>query len=62
MGRLKKGDYPFVRCREFITDQFYSSLTPDRDFPEHLRALLLSVSGAVAARVRAVNLASFLAK
>ena len=47
---------------EFITDLWYSSITPDQEAPEELRILLNGVIAEVAQRARRVNLTTLLSK
>ncbi|CAI7784949.1 unnamed protein product [Closterium sp. NIES-53] len=54
----------FVRSiiRDFVTNQFYAYLTPDREMPEELRCVLLAVLGEVARRAKRVNLVALLTR
>lgn len=53
-----------TRCvvNEWVTDLWYSSVTPDEDVPEELRILVNGVIAEVAQRARRVNLITLLSR
>lgn len=46
--------------RDFVIDLWYTDITPDRDFPEHIRAIIMEALGEISARVKAINLVGLL--
>ncbi|KAI6677867.1 hypothetical protein NL676_038663 [Syzygium grande] len=48
--------------RDFIIDLWYTDITPDRDFPEHIRAIIMDALGEISGRVKAVNLVDLLTR
>ncbi|KAH9311250.1 hypothetical protein KI387_026285, partial [Taxus chinensis] len=48
--------------QEFITDLWYSSVTPDREFPDQIRLLINDVLGEVAQRLKHINLIELLTR
>ncbi|GAB2267281.1 hypothetical protein Dimus_002267 [Dionaea muscipula] len=51
-----------VILRDFVMELWYSDITPDREAPELMRAIILDALGEVAARVREVNLVDLLTR
>lgn len=51
-----------LHVRYFLTDMFYAYLTPDRDLPDEVRALLLVVVAEFAKRLKKTNLVTLLTK
>lgn len=47
---------------EWVTNLWYSSLTPDQEFPEELRLLINNVIGELARRVKRVDLMAFICR
>lgn len=48
--------------RDFIIDLWYTDITPDRDFPEHIRAIIMDALGEISGRVKAINLVDLLTR
>lgn len=47
---------------DFVTDLWYSSITPDKEAPELMRVIILEALGEVAGRVKEVNLVDLLTR
>jgi sorting nexin-13 len=47
---------------EWVTNLWYSSLTPDQEFPEELRLLINNVIGELARRVKRVDLMALICR
>lgn len=47
---------------DFVTDLWYSGITPDKEAPELMRAIILEALGEVAGRVKGVNLVDLLTR
>ncbi|XP_021738500.1 uncharacterized protein LOC110704996 [Chenopodium quinoa] len=47
---------------DFVTDLWYSSITPDKEAPDLMRAIILEALGEVAGRVKEVNLVDLLTR
>ncbi|GAB4853948.1 hypothetical protein Ancab_018157 [Ancistrocladus abbreviatus] len=68
----KKIDSPIVEAaieefidkilRDFVIDLWYSDITPDKEAPELMRAIILDALGEVAARVKEVNIVDLLTR
>ncbi|XP_048134512.1 uncharacterized protein LOC115737202 isoform X2 [Rhodamnia argentea] len=48
--------------RDFVIDLWYADITPDRDFPEHIRAIIMDALGEISGRVKAINLVDLLTR
>lgn len=48
--------------QEFVTDLWYSSITPDQEFPEQIRLVINDVIGEISQRVRHINLIDLLTR
>ncbi|KAM0887320.1 hypothetical protein ACQ4PT_029131 [Festuca glaucescens] len=48
--------------RDFVTDLWYSSITPDREAPELIRGLILHALGEVSGRAKEMNLVDLLTR
>ncbi|KAL3730589.1 hypothetical protein ACJRO7_027589 [Eucalyptus globulus] len=48
--------------RDFVIDLWYTDITPDRDFPEHIRAIIMDALGEISGRVKAINLVGLLTR
>ncbi|KAK1317814.1 hypothetical protein QJS10_CPA05g01539 [Acorus calamus] len=46
--------------QDFMVDLWYSSITPDKEAPEQIRALILDVLGEISGRVKEINLLDLL--
>ncbi|KAL2927562.1 Sorting nexin-16 [Bienertia sinuspersici] len=68
----RKFDFPIVEAaveefvdkiiEDFVTDLWYSDITPDKEAPELMRAIILEALGEVAGRVKEVNLVDLLTR
>lgn len=47
---------------DFVTNLWYSEITPDREAPELIRAIIMDVLGEVAARIKELNLIDLLTR
>jgi sorting nexin-13 len=54
----------FTHCivKEFVTDLWFSSVTPDQDVPQQIEALINEVFGEIAHRVKGLNLIELLTR
>lgn len=48
--------------KDFVVDLWYSSITPDNEAPELIRAVVKDVCGEIAQRVKEINLVSLLTR
>ncbi|PKI47495.1 hypothetical protein CRG98_032085 [Punica granatum] len=48
--------------KEFVVDLWYSDITPDKDFPEQIRGIILDAIGEISGRVKAINLVDLLTR
>lgn len=48
--------------KDFVVDLWYSDITPDREAPELIRAIIMDVLGEISARVREINLVDLLTR
>lgn len=48
--------------QEFVTDLWYSSITPDQEVPEQIRMVINDVIGEISQRVRHINLIDLLTR
>ncbi|KAJ7946009.1 Phox-associated domain,Sorting nexin [Quillaja saponaria] len=66
----RKIDYPVVEAavsdfidkimKDFVVDLWYSEITPDKEVPEHIRAIIMDALGEISARVKEINLVDLL--
>ncbi|XAR72864.1 hypothetical protein NMG60_11019645 [Bertholletia excelsa] len=47
---------------DFVTDLWYSDITPDREAPELMRAVIMDILGEISARVKEINLVDLLTR
>lgn len=48
--------------KDFVIDLWYTDITPDREFPEHIRAIIMDALGEVSGRLREINLVDLLTR
>ncbi|KAM7251268.1 hypothetical protein ACFE04_023151 [Oxalis oulophora] len=48
--------------RDFVVDLWYSEITPDKEFPELIRATILDAVGEISGRVKEINLVDLLTR
>ena len=48
--------------KDFVVDLWYSEITPDREFPEQIRAIIMDVLGEISGRVKEINLVDLLTR
>ncbi|PPR98946.1 hypothetical protein GOBAR_AA21722 [Gossypium barbadense] len=48
--------------KDFVTDLWYSEITPDRETPELMRAVILDAIGEISGRVKGINLVDLLTR
>lgn len=48
--------------KDFVVDLWYSEITPDREFPEQIHAIIMDVLGEVSGRVKEINLVDLLTR
>lgn len=48
--------------RDFVSDLWYSEITPDKEFPEQIRAVVKDVLGEISGRVKELNLVDLLTR
>ncbi|KHG00699.1 Sorting nexin-13 [Gossypium arboreum] len=48
--------------KDFVTDLWYSEITPDRETPELMRAVILDAIGEISGRVKGINLIDLLTR
>ncbi|KAK8564288.1 hypothetical protein V6N13_005479 [Hibiscus sabdariffa] len=48
--------------RDFVIDLWYSEITPDREFPELIRAVIFDAIGEISGRVKEINLVDLLTR
>ena len=47
---------------DFVSELWYSSITPDKEAPELIRVLLLDVIGEISLRIKEINLVDLLTR
>lgn len=47
---------------DFVVDLWYSDVTPDREFPEQIRAIIMDALGEISGRVKEINLVDLLTR
>lgn len=48
--------------KDFVIDLWYSVITPDTEFPEQIRAIIMDAIGEVSGRVKEINLVDLLTR
>ncbi|XP_060961155.1 uncharacterized protein LOC133031664 isoform X1 [Cannabis sativa] len=48
--------------KDFVVDLWYAEITPDKEFPEQIRSIILDVLGEVSGRVKEINLVDLLTR
>ncbi|XP_023874567.1 uncharacterized protein LOC111987089 isoform X1 [Quercus suber] len=48
--------------KDFVVDLWYSEITPDREFPEQIRAIIMDALGEISLRVKELNLVDLLTR
>ena len=48
--------------RDFVVDLWYSEITPDREAPELMRAVILDAIGEISGRVKEINIVDLLTR
>ncbi|KAL4036472.1 hypothetical protein IC575_000019 [Cucumis melo] len=48
--------------KDFVVDLWYSEITPDKEFPEQIHALIMDALGEIAVRVKEINLVDLLTR
>lgn len=48
--------------KDFVVDLWYSEITPDKEFPEQIHALIMDALGEIAVRVKDINLVDLLTR
>lgn len=56
------GDFIDKILKDFVVDLWYSEITPDREFPEQIRAIIMDVLAEISARVKEINLVDLLTR
>ncbi|KAG9440770.1 hypothetical protein H6P81_020935 [Aristolochia fimbriata] len=55
-------DFISKLLQDFVLDLWYSSITPDKEFPEHIRVVIYNALGEVSGRVKEINLVDLLTR
>ncbi|MED6109076.1 hypothetical protein PIB30_030290 [Stylosanthes scabra] len=56
------GDLIDKILKDFVVDLWYSEITPDKEFPEQIRAIIMDVLGEISGRVKDINLVDLLTR
>lgn len=48
--------------QDFVTDMWYSDITPDKEAPELMRAIIMDVLGEISGRLKEINLVDLLTR
>jgi sorting nexin-13 len=48
--------------KDFVVNLWYSEITPDREFPEQIRAIIMDALGEISGRVKELNLVDLLTR
>ena len=48
--------------KDFVIDLWYSEITSDREFPEHIRAIVMDALGEISGRFKEINLVDLLTR
>lgn len=55
-------DFVEKLLKDFLVDLVYSNITPDKEFPDQLHALIMDALGEISARVKEINLVDLLTR
>lgn len=55
-------DFINIILKDFVIDLWYSEMTPDKEFPEQIRAVIMDALGEISARVKEINLVDLLTR
>lgn len=55
-------DFIDIILKDFVVDLWYSDITPDREFPEQIRAVIMDALGEISGRVKNINLVDLLTR
>lgn len=55
-------EFIYQILKDFVVDLWYSDITPDRDFPEHIHGIILDAIGEISGRVKELNLVDLLTR
>lgn len=56
------GDFIDKILNDFVVDLWYSEITPDKEFPEQIRAIIMDVLAEISGRVKEINLVDLLTR
>ncbi|CAI8618363.1 unnamed protein product [Vicia faba] len=56
------GDFIDKILKDFVVDLWYSEITPDREFPDQIHAIIMDVLAEISARVKEINLVDLLTR
>lgn len=56
------GDFIDKILKDFVVDLWYSEITPDREFPDQIHAIIMDVLAEISARVKDINLVDLLTR
>ena len=56
------GDFIDKILKDFVVDLWYAEITPDKEFPEQIRSIILDVLGEISGRVKEINLVDLLTR
>ncbi|KAF7810928.1 Sorting nexin-16 [Senna tora] len=48
--------------KDFVTDLWYADITPDREFPRHIHAIIMDALGEISGRLKEINLVDLLSR
>ena len=48
--------------KDFVVDFWYADITPDKEFPEQIRSIIMDALGEISGRVRDINLVDLLTR
>ncbi|KAK4284652.1 hypothetical protein QN277_001453 [Acacia crassicarpa] len=48
--------------KDFVIDLWYSDITPDQEFPQHIHAIIMDVLGEISGRLKEINLVDLLTR
>lgn len=55
-------DFIDIILKDFVIDLWYSDITPDMEFPEQIRAVIMDAIGEISGRVKNINLVDLLTR
>lgn len=55
-------DFISIILKDFVVDLWYSEITPDKEFPEQIRAVIMDALGEISGRVKEINLVDLLTR